>query len=222
MRASRLMTLVSLLQARGQMSTTELAAELEVSPRTVLRDLDVLSGAGIPVYAARGRHGGFALLDGFTSDLPAVRRSPRRRTPGPAGATPGPAGATPGPVGGALDGPVDGSASGPSRALIRISPRGRRLAALLGRPDGLRLRRQQSAPAVRANDGVTELPGREDGQEGERADWVEAWMRFGTAEGAVLDLLALGPEVEVLQPAELRSELRRAGRRIAALNAGPG
>jgi predicted DNA-binding transcriptional regulator YafY len=199
MRASRLMTLVSLLQSRGRMSTTELAAALEVSPRTVLRDLDALSSAGIPVYAARGRHGGFAMLDGFTSELPGVRRPPRRPTQGPA------------------SGLADGPASAPARALIRISPRGRRLAALLGRPDGLRLRRQQHAPA----DGGPELPGRGGGQAGEREDWVEAWIRFETAEGAVLDLLALGPEVEVLQPAELRSELRRAARRIAALHAGP-
>jgi predicted DNA-binding transcriptional regulator YafY len=193
------MTLVSLLQSRGQLSTTELAAALEVSPRTVLRDLDALSSAGIPVYAARGRHGGFALLDGFTSELPGVRRPPARPRAGPA------------------SGPADGAAVGPARALIRISPRGRRLAALLGRPDGLRLRRRQHAPA----DGGAELPGRRGGQAGEREDWVEAWIRFETTEGAVLDLLALGPEVEVLQPAELRRELRRAARRIAALHAGP-
>ena len=69
MRASRLVTLLGLLQAHGRMSTRQLAAELEVCERTVLRDIEALSSAGIPVYATRGRHGGFELLDGFTSDL---------------------------------------------------------------------------------------------------------------------------------------------------------
>lgn len=58
-----------LLRQRGQMTAETLARELEVSTRTVLRDIEALSAAGIPVYAERGRHGGFALLPGFRSDL---------------------------------------------------------------------------------------------------------------------------------------------------------
>jgi predicted DNA-binding transcriptional regulator YafY len=68
-RADRLLSLVLLLRRRGRMTSTELARELEVSVRTVLRDVEALSTAGIPVYAERGRDGGFALLPGFTTDL---------------------------------------------------------------------------------------------------------------------------------------------------------
>ncbi|GAA5145401.1 YafY family protein [Pseudonocardia eucalypti] len=69
MRADRLLALVLLLRARGRLTAAALAAELEVSTRTVLRDIDALSAAGIPVYAERGRDGGFALLPGFSTDL---------------------------------------------------------------------------------------------------------------------------------------------------------
>lgn len=69
MRADRLLSLVLLLRGAGRMTAAQLARELEVSVRTVLRDVEALSTAGIPVYAERGREGGFALLPGFTTDL---------------------------------------------------------------------------------------------------------------------------------------------------------
>ena len=119
MRASRLVGLLSLLQARGRMSASQLARELEVSPRTILRDIEALSSAGIPVYAVRGRDGGFELLDGFRGELPPVLNRTQ-----PAGA-------------------------GVQRARIRLSPRGRRPAAPAARPAGGRAATAGSWPAAR-------------------------------------------------------------------------
>ncbi|MEU7723257.1 helix-turn-helix transcriptional regulator [Streptomyces tibetensis] len=69
MRADRLVSLVLLLRQRGRLTAETLARELEVSTRTVLRDIEALSAAGVPVYAERGRRGGFALLPGFRTEL---------------------------------------------------------------------------------------------------------------------------------------------------------
>jgi predicted DNA-binding transcriptional regulator YafY len=174
-RASRLVRLLGLLQVRGPVTARELAGELEVSQRTILRDIEALSAAGIPVYAVRGCQGGFRLLPGFTSDLP-VPGAARDRLPG---------------------------GHRVRRARVRLSPRGQRLAALLGRPAGVRIRK--TAPSI---------PGRE--------DWVEASVRIESVDSAVLDVLALGPEVEVLHPPELRAHVGQAARRLAELHAGPG
>ena len=69
MRADRLVSLVLLLRQRGRLTADTLARELEVTSRTVLRDIEALSAAGVPVYAERGRHGGFVLSPGFRTEL---------------------------------------------------------------------------------------------------------------------------------------------------------
>src|SRR5688500_6187348 len=69
MRADRLVATLLVMQARGRVTATELAAELEVSVATARRDLAALSTAGVPVYPQPGRGGGWSLVGGARTDL---------------------------------------------------------------------------------------------------------------------------------------------------------
>jgi len=69
MRASRLVSIILLLQARGRLTAAQLAKELEVSVRTVYRDVESLHAAGIPLYGDAGHRGGYQLLDGYRTQL---------------------------------------------------------------------------------------------------------------------------------------------------------
>lgn len=169
MRAGRLLNLLLLLQNGGRVTAGELARRLQVSERTVLRDIEVLSGAGVPVYGVRGPGGGFELLDTFEQQVPSVP-------------------------------PGLGSAQGRLRRVrVRIAPATLQLALVSGSPEGWRQRR------------ITE-------PSPDRPDWVEGSFRFDSYESAVRELVALGPDVEVVLPAELRETMAAIGRRISQLH----
>ena len=74
MRADRLLSILILLQTKGRLTAQELAAELEVSERTIYRDMEALSTAGVPVYTERGPGGGCSLIDSYRTNLTGLTR----------------------------------------------------------------------------------------------------------------------------------------------------
>lgn len=165
MRAGRLVSLLMALQREGRVTAARLAERLEVSERTVMRDVEELSSAGVPVFAIRGPGGGYELMEGYRVDLQGPESwSPRGRR-----------------------------AAARQRGAVRISPEGRRLAAVLGCLQPLRVRRA--------------VPPDEDG-------WLEATFRIGSFDAAAIDVLSLSPHVEVLAPPRLRADV--SGRLAAA------
>jgi len=173
MRAGRLLSLLLLLQNGERVTAGELASRLQVSQRTVLRDLEALSRAGVPVYAVRGRGGGFELMDTFEQAVPSL--SPGLST-----------------------------ARGQLRRVrVRLSPGALQLAAMLGKPEAWR-----SRPYAEPHP--------------DRPGWVEGSFRFDSYDAAARELLALGPDVEVLLPEALRETMSEIGRRISDLHRPPG
>jgi len=69
MRAARVLDMLLMLQRRGRITAGELAGRLEVSERTILRDVEALSEAGVPIFTTRGGGGGIELMDGFQTHL---------------------------------------------------------------------------------------------------------------------------------------------------------
>jgi predicted DNA-binding transcriptional regulator YafY len=164
-RAGRLLSLVSILSREGRCTAAALAERLDVSQRTILRDIEVLSGSGVPVYATRGVGGGFQLLEGYT---PMVTAEGRLH-----------------------------AGSGRGRITVRITEEGRRMAAILGHLQPLRPR--------------TEPP--------EADGWVTATCRMRSLESMAVEILALGPQVEVVVPPELRAHVADLSRRTTRLYA---
>lgn len=167
MRAGRLLRLVLTLQDGQRHTAAGLAERLQVSVRTVLRDLDTLSTAGVPVYATRGPGGGFQLLDTF-------RRAEVTVAPG-----------------------LSMGRGRLRRVRVRLAPSALQLALVEGKPEGWRPRpHPDPAPA-------------------DRPDWIEGTFRFDSYDTALRELLALGPDIEILLPVELRAAMASLAERLA-------
>ena len=80
MQGSRLFQIVYYLLDKGEATAPELAEKFEVSVRTIYRDIDALSGAGIPVYAEAGRNGGIHLMNDFVLDQAVLSEAENQRS----------------------------------------------------------------------------------------------------------------------------------------------
>lgn len=80
MQESRLFKIVYYLLDKGQATATELAKKFEVSVRTIYRDIDALSGAGVPVYTETGRNGGIHLMKNFVLDKAVLSEEERQES----------------------------------------------------------------------------------------------------------------------------------------------
>lgn len=80
MQINRLFKLVYYLLVNGKTSAPELAEKFEVSTRTIYRDLDAISAAGIPIYTTQGKGGGISLLESFVLDKSLFSFGKRKRT----------------------------------------------------------------------------------------------------------------------------------------------
>jgi predicted DNA-binding transcriptional regulator YafY len=169
MRAGRLLELLLVLHNGGRSTAGELAQRLQVSERTVLRDLEVLSGAGVPVYAIRGPGGGFELMDTLEQTVPPLHRG------------------------------LTTARGRVRRVRVRLAPAVLQLALVTGKPEGWRPRPPFEPPT-------------------DRPDWIEGSFRFDSYDAAVRELVALGPDLEVMLPVELRQTMATIGRRIARLH----
>ena len=75
MKADRLISILMLLQINKQMTANELATKLEVSTRTIYRDIESLSGLGIPIFSDRGTNGGIKLLGNYKTSLTGINQN---------------------------------------------------------------------------------------------------------------------------------------------------
>jgi len=200
-----MLSILTTLQAKGQVTAPELAEACEVSVRTIYRDIDALAASGVPVYADRGAEGGYRLLDGYRVRLNGLSQSE-------AGALflaglPGPAAA----LDDRFDRPADFDLAvywrdatlrleaemHPNVALVRLSPLGVKLLDAL------------SQPYVKARTQIEEAA--------DANGWRIARVPTGkTSWHAAAELLRLGAEAEVQEPADLREKMAEMTQAMAA------